>query len=216
MKIPQVTISVLCILTQSYSVSAFAPSSSISTGTIAKSALYKEQAIPFSVSSRDNKPLSRLMVTTTSEDIIPREVLFGNPNYASPMLSPDGEYLAFLAPSTDKGVLNVFVQKTSDIENIDNARMVTNDQSRGIRQAGWSPDSTTILFLQDFEAKDLTPGKDVKASNLLVNKRFKDEILVGTNERDATCFDMYRVNYKTGERTLDTKNPGDVLGWGSE
>merc|ERR1711957_857034 len=175
-----------------------------------------------------------LLSTTTSEDIIPREVLFGNPNYASPMLSPDGEYLAFLAPSTDKGVLNVFVQKTSDIENIENARMVTNDQSRGIRQAGWSPDSTTILFLQDFEgdenfhlwsidasaegveAKDLTPGKDVKASNLLVNKRFKDEILVGTNERDATCFDMYRVNYKTGERTLDTKNPGDVLGWGSE
>merc|ERR1712161_78460 len=149
-----------------------------------------------------------LLSTTTSEDIIPREVLFGNPNYASPMLSPDGEYLAFLAPSTDKGVLNVFVQKTSDIENIENARMVTNDQSRGIRQAGWSPDSTTILFLQDFEgdenfhlwsidasaeeveAKDLTPGKDVKASNLLVNKRFKDEILVGTNERDATCFDI--------------------------
>merc|ERR1712238_493018 len=175
-----------------------------------------------------------LLSTTTSEDIIPREVLFGNPNYASPMLSPDGEYLAFLAPSTDKGVLNVFVRKTSDIENIENARMVTNDQSRGIRQAGWSPDSTTILFLQDFEgdenfhlwsidasaeeveAKDLTPCKDVKASNLLVNKRFKDEILVGTNERDATCFDMYRVNYKTGERTLDTKNPGDVLGWGSE
>merc|ERR1712161_66531 len=174
-----------------------------------------------------------LLSTTTSEDIIPREVLFGNPNYASPMLSPDGEYLAFLAPSTDKGVLNIFVRPTTGDENNDNARMVTKDTSRGIRQYQWAPDSETILFLQDFEgdenfhlwtidataeeveAKDLTPGKDVKASNLLVNKRFKDEILVGTNERDATCFDMYRVNYKTGERTLDTKNPGDVLGWGS-
>ena len=50
-----------------------------------------------------------LLSTTTSEDIIPREVLFGNPNYASPMLSPDGEYLAFLAPSTDKGVLVSFL-----------------------------------------------------------------------------------------------------------
>jgi len=181
MKIPQVTISVLCILTQSYSVSAFAPSSSISTSTIAKSALYKEQAIPFSVTSRDNKRLSRLMVTTTSEDIIPREVLFGNPKYAAPMLSPNGKYLSFLGPN-DEGVLNVFVRPTVD-ENNDNAKMVTNDTSRGIRQYSWAPDSETILFLQDFEgdenfhlwaidgtvttddaeARDLTPGKDVKA-----------------------------------------------------
>ena len=27
---------------------------------------------------------------------------------------------------------------------------------------------------------------------------------------------MYHCNYKTGELTLDTENPGDVVGWGSE
>jgi len=172
------------------------------------------------------------MAVTTSEEIIPRDVLFGNPTYASPELSPDGKYLTYLAPD-GKGVLNVFVRSTAD-ENNDNARMVTKDTSRGIRQYQWAPDSRTILYLQDFEgdenfhlwaidantvdaeAKDLTPGKDVKASNLITNKRFPDEILVATNERDATCFDMYRVQYKTGEKVLDTKNPGDVLGWGSE
>ena len=42
------------------------------------------------------------MATTTSEEIIPREILFGNPKYASPSLSPDGKYLSFLAPSADK------------------------------------------------------------------------------------------------------------------
>jgi len=173
-----------------------------------------------------------LFASTTSEEIIPKEVLFGNPKYASPMLSPDGKYLAFLAPSVDKGVLNIWVKKTLD-EDLDQARMITNDSSRGIRQAKWAPDSETMLYLQDFEgdenfhlwainatsedvARDLTPGKDVKVSNLMTNKRFKNELLVATNERDATCFDMYRVNYKTSEITMDTQNPGDVIGWGSE
>ena len=29
-------------------------------------------------------------------------------------------------------------------------------------------------------------------------------------------FDMYRCNIATGELTLDTENPGDVVGWGTE
>jgi len=151
---------------------------------------------------------------------------------SAPKLSPDGKFLTFLAP-TDEGVLNVFLRSTDD-ENNDSARMVSNDRSRGIRQYQWAPDSETILYLQDFEgdenfhlwaidatdsdavAKDLTPGKDVKASNLITNKRFPDEILVATNERNPSFFDMYRVQYKTGEKVMDTENPGDVLGWGSE
>jgi dipeptidyl aminopeptidase/acylaminoacyl peptidase len=151
------------------------------------------------------------------------------------MVSPDGKYLSYLGPDKE-GVLNVFVRPIVD-ENNDNARMITKDTSRGIRQYSWAPDSETILYLQDFEgdenfhlwtidatetaddnavAKDLTPGENVKASNLITNKRFPDEILVATNERNPACFDMYRVQYKTGEKVMDTENPGDVLGWGSE
>ncbi len=40
--------------------------------------------------------------------IISREVLFGNPNKASPRISPDGHKLSFLAPVG--GVLNVWVR----------------------------------------------------------------------------------------------------------
>ena len=36
---------------------------------------------------------------TTSDELIPREVLFGNPENIAPILSPDGKYLAYLAPS---------------------------------------------------------------------------------------------------------------------
>lgn len=171
------------------------------------------------------------MTTTSDEQLIPREKLFGNPKYASPKLSPDGTYLSFLAPSVEDNVLNVFVKKTD--APLESARMITNDKSRGIRNAGWAQDSKTILYMQDKEgndnfhlwaidvesgeeARDLTPGENVKASSLMTNKRFPDEILIGTNARDDKCFDMYRCDYKTGEMTLDTENPGDVVGWGAE
>ena len=183
-----------------------------------------------SAMSQKNSQLG-MSKSTSDEKLIPREVLFGNPKYASPSLSPDGNYLSFLAPSADKNVLNVFVMKTTD--SLEDARMVTNDTSRGIRNARWAKDSKTILYMQDKEgdenfhlwaidvesgdeARDLTPGENVKASSLMVNKRFPDEVLIGTNARDPSYFDMYRCNYKTGELTLDTENPGDVVGWGAE
>lgn len=168
--------------------------------------------------------------------LIPRETLFGNPEFASPTLSPDGKFLAYLAPSPPmedgKGeVLNVFVRDTYDAST---SRMVTQDQSRGIRSFSWAQDSSTIIYLQDFEgdenfhvwavdvttpnsaARDLTPGESVKASSIMTNKRYPDHILVGTNQRTSKTFDMYKCELASGELTLDTENPGDVIGWGSE
>ena len=42
----------------------------------------------------------------------------------------------------------------------------------------WAIDTVTEKGDQEAEARDLTPGENVKASNLITNKRFKDEILV--------------------------------------
>ena len=47
------------------------------------------------------------MVETKLPPLIPREVLFGNPEKAQPRLSPGGKRLAYLAPVD--GVLNVWV-----------------------------------------------------------------------------------------------------------
>ncbi len=59
--------------------------------------------------------------------LIPREVLFGNPERTSPQISPDGTQIAFLAP--DQGVLNIWVRSLSD----ESARVITQDRDRGIR-----------------------------------------------------------------------------------
>ena len=65
-------------------------------------------------------------------------------------------------------------------------------------------------------ARDLTPYKGAKAQNVITNKRFPDQLLVGINNRNPACFDMYRCDVASGKLTLDTENPGDVLGWGTE
>lgn len=176
---------------------------------------------------------------TTSKELIPRDVLFGNPENTGPNLSPDGKYLSYLAPSP-KGVMNAFVKDLSAGDDSE-ARMVTDDTERNIRSLSWCHDSSTILFMQDAAgdenfhlfavdvgkawdsenegvppARDLTPGEGVKAQNVITNYRYADELLVGTNARNSSMFDMYRVNYKTGEMVLDTQNPGDIIGWGTE
>ena len=43
--------------------------------------------------------------------LIPRDVLFGNPDKAGPQISPDGKHLAYLAPDK-KNVLQVWVRST--------------------------------------------------------------------------------------------------------
>ena len=56
--------------------------------------------------------------------LIPREVLFGNPERADPQISPDGSQIGYLAPVD--GVLNVWIRtlgKTDD-------RAVTSDKHR--------------------------------------------------------------------------------------
>ena len=62
-----------------------------------------------------------------STPLIPREVLFGNPERTQPRISPDGKRLAYIAPVD--GVLNVWVGSVGG----DDFRPVTEDRDRGIR-----------------------------------------------------------------------------------
>ena len=63
-------------------------------------------------------------------DLIPREVLFGNPERISPAISPDGTRLGWIAPH--EGVLNVWVAPigASGVD-WDAAVVVTDDADRG-------------------------------------------------------------------------------------
>src|SRR3954454_10256956 len=87
--------------------------------------------------------------------LIPRKILFGNPSRILPQISPDGKYLAFIAPKD--GVLNVYVC-SANANDLSSAKPITNDKFRGIRSFWWSF-GHRILYPQD---KDGDEGKKKK------------------------------------------------------
>jgi dipeptidyl aminopeptidase/acylaminoacyl peptidase len=155
--------------------------------------------------------------------LIPREVLFGNPTRISPKLSPDGTHLAYIAP--DDGVLNVWVRTVGKEDD----RVVTHARNRDIRIYFWAPNGEQILYVQDKdgdenwrlyavpiaggEAKNLTPFDGVRTQILAVEPDFPDEILIGLNDRNPQLHDVYRLNLRTGELTLEVQNDLGAIGW---
>jgi dipeptidyl aminopeptidase/acylaminoacyl peptidase len=151
--------------------------------------------------------------------LIPRKVLFGNPERAQGRLSPDGTKMSFLAPVD--GVLNVWVGPAGKPKA---ARPVTRDKGRGIREHFWAYTNRHVIYLQDKdgdenwrvycvdletdEVKDLTPLEGVQARVQEVSYLFPNEILVGLNDRNAQLHDIHRVNIETGERELVLENEG--------
>ena len=153
--------------------------------------------------------------------MIPRQVLFGNPEKSMARISPDGAYLSYLAPVD--GVLNVWI---AAVEDPDSARPITRDEERGIRHYDWTYDGQHILYYQDArgdedwhvyatnittgETRDLTPFEKVNSQILSVNEKTPNEILIGINTRNPQLHDVYRIELSTGERTLIEENPGFV------
>ena len=156
--------------------------------------------------------------TPEGTPLIPRRILFGNPEKTNPRISPDGTRLGYLAPVD--GVLNIWIGPIGDPAS---ARPVTKEKQRPIRYYGWSFTNRHILYVQDSDGdenwhiysldlddssvRDLTPLKGVAAHFQQPSHRSPDEILVKLNDRDAQFHDVYRVNVTTGERQLVQTNP---------
>ncbi len=156
-------------------------------------------------------------------DLIPREVLFGNPEKISPQLSPDGKFLAYIAP--DKGVLNVWVRTVGKTDD----HVVTNDRDRGIRYYGWAYNNRDLVYIQDIggdenwhlyavematkKTRDLTKFPGVRAQNVMMDPNFPNEILIGLNIDNEQLHDVYRISLSTNTCKKEESNPGDIVGW---
>jgi dipeptidyl aminopeptidase/acylaminoacyl peptidase len=153
--------------------------------------------------------------------LIPRPILFGNPDRMGPTLSPDGSRLGYIAP--EDGVLNVFVGPADGPER---AVAVTHDRDRGIRDYVFCHDDRTLVYLQDTagnedwrlygldletgESRLLTPEEKVQAQIVGHNRWAPSTMLVALNQDNPALHDLYRLDLETGSLTLDTRNPGFV------
>jgi dipeptidyl aminopeptidase/acylaminoacyl peptidase len=156
--------------------------------------------------------------------LIPREVLFGNPERTMPRISPDGLYLAYIAPD-DKNVLQVWMRTVGDQDD----RKLTADKKRGIRMYFWTFDGEQLIYLQDVDGdenwhfyavnvksnvvRDLTPFQGIQARMVALDPNFPHEALMGMNLNDERKHDVYRINLRNGAVEFDTENPGNVIAW---
>jgi dipeptidyl aminopeptidase/acylaminoacyl peptidase len=150
--------------------------------------------------------------------LIPREAFFGNPVATQGRISPDGKWLSWLAPH--KGVMNIWI---APIDGPSQARAVTTELKRPIRQYLWAPNSRSLLFLNDVagdenlrlyqvvistgEQKALTP-LGARSAIIATSPHVKDQILVGHNQRDPKWSDVYNLELATGRLTLLLRNEG--------
>ena len=153
--------------------------------------------------------------------LIPRRLLFGNPDKTQARLSSDGAKVSYLAPRD--GVLNVWVGLTDEPGE---AKPVTRDTKRGIRLHFWAYTDQHVIYLQDKEGDedwhvysvdlesgeitDLTPFEGVQARIERLSHLCPNQILVGLNNRDAQLHDIHRVNIESGESELVLENEGFV------
>jgi dipeptidyl aminopeptidase/acylaminoacyl peptidase len=150
-------------------------------------------------------------------NLIPRKILFGNPDHILVRLSPDGRRISYIAPHD--GVLNIWVAPSDDLGK---AKVLTNEKKRGIRSYHWAYSGEHIIYTQDTDGdenfhlhvidlkaghiKDVTPFEKVTAAILKASREFPEEMLVQINNRSPEFHDVYRLNICSGELTKVYEN----------
>jgi dipeptidyl aminopeptidase/acylaminoacyl peptidase len=152
-----------------------------------------------------------------SENLIPRKLLFGNPEISNFKISHDGRYVSYVAPYN--GVLNIYLASS---ESPREAKAITEDTGRGISKYVWAYDDKHILYLRDndgdenwkiykvnidsLESTLLTPEEGVQARFENLSHKFPGEALISLNDRNSEYHDLYKLNLHTGERELLFEN----------
>ena len=152
-----------------------------------------------------------------TNNLIPRILLFSDPDKVNVQISKDGKYISHLSPND--GVLNIFVSKSNEESS---TKAVTNNKKRGIRSYFWAYNNKNIIYLQDNEGdenfylhildiqtlSDFIVATDSKAKTQIVkmSQKYPDEIIIGLNDRRKDLFDLYKLNIKTNNKELIYKN----------
>lgn len=152
--------------------------------------------------------------------LIPRAHLFANPVRAAMAISPDGQWLAWLADGD--GVMNIWAAPTSSPQE---ARQITRDTRRGIQAFHWTYVPGMLLFSQDRDGDEnfrlfgadladgslraLTPAAPgVRTGVQGISRRRRDEIAIVSNARDARFFDVHVLHLRTGAMQCVQENTG--------
>ncbi|HEY4573260.1 MAG TPA: S9 family peptidase, partial [Thermoanaerobaculia bacterium] len=142
-----------------------------------------------------------------------------NTAYSGSSFSPDGRKI--LLSSNETGVFNAFALPLDG----GNPVQLTDSKVSAIQPIGYFPHDERFLYTSDQggneknhiyvqnpdgKVQDLTPGDNLKAEFFGLAPDEKSFFL-GTNERDASAFDVYEMTLDGYQRTLLYKNEGGYL-----
>ncbi|HTG31427.1 MAG TPA: prolyl oligopeptidase family serine peptidase [Thermoanaerobaculia bacterium] len=142
-----------------------------------------------------------------------------NTSYGGGSFSPDGRKI--LVGSNKTGVFNAFAIPVAGGEPV----QLTDSKVSAIQPIGYFPHDERFLYSSDQggneknhlyaqspdgKIRDLTPGDNLKAQFMGWSKDEKSFFL-GTNEREASAFDVYEMAFDGYERKLLYKNEGAYL-----
>lgn len=155
----------------------------------------------------------------------PVEDFFRLPEKTAFQISPNGRYIAFLAPYKRRN--NIHVQEIGQ----ETIQRITSETARGISGFFWANDQRIVfvkdsggdenfqLFAVDKDGqnpKDLTPFDGVTIQLIDELYEEEDELIIGLNKNNPQLFEPYRINIHNGElRQLATNdNPLEpIVNW---
>jgi len=157
--------------------------------------------------------------------IIPCEILFGSPERSMPVLSPEGDRFAYLAPhDAHNKALNLWVRSVDKADD----RVITHVVGRGIAAHFWTYDGNSLIYFHDKDGREnyqlyrvdtetgnstcLTPLENIRVGLIEYVKKYPETLLISMNKENPAYFDAYELDINTGTCTMTFKNPGYALG----
>lgn len=158
--------------------------------------------------------------------MIALEDFFRNAESSSYRLSPDGHYLAYLAPYCDR--MNLFVRSIAADGQLGAPIRLTSETDRSLGGYLWA-DNERLIYAKDeggdenyhlfgirrdgSDERAYTNFPGVRAGIIDDLPEVSRQILIEMNRRNPEAFDPYRLDLDTGELTLLAENPGNYQGW---
>lgn len=156
---------------------------------------------------------------------IPLRDFFRNPERSGYQISPDGNWISFLAPYERR--MNVHIMPRTGGE----PKRVTSETTRDLAGYFWKSNER-IVYLRDIDGDenwhlysvdrngdnliDMTPFDQVTVDIVDDLEDHHSDMLISMNKRNKEIFDVYRLNVFTGEMKMVAENPGNITGWNTD